>query len=55
LWAGIVQRMLALNACIWHNWMIGAPVKRSPIARPRALFGHSLLPLVRCRQGMGFS
>ena len=22
----------ALNACIWHNWMIGAPVKRSLIA-----------------------
>jgi hypothetical protein len=29
LWARIVQRLLALNACIWHNWMIGAPVKRS--------------------------
>jgi len=28
----IVQRLLALNACIWHNWMIGAPVKRSFIA-----------------------
>jgi hypothetical protein len=32
LWARIVQRLLALNACIWHNWMIGAPVKRSLIA-----------------------
>jgi len=32
LWACIVQRLLALNACIWHNWMIGAPVKRSLIA-----------------------
>jgi hypothetical protein len=21
-----------LNACIWHNWMIGAPVKRSLVA-----------------------
>jgi hypothetical protein len=29
LWARIVQRLLALNACIWHNWLIGAPVKRS--------------------------
>ena len=29
LWARIVQRLLALNACIWHNWQIGAPVKRS--------------------------
>ena len=29
LWARIVQRLLALNAVIWHNWMIGAPVKRS--------------------------
>jgi hypothetical protein len=32
LWARIVQRLLALNAAIWHNWMIGAPVKRSLIA-----------------------
>jgi hypothetical protein len=32
LWTRIVQRLLALNACIWHNWMIGAPVKRSLIA-----------------------
>ncbi len=29
LWARIIQRLLALNACIWHNWLIGAPVKRS--------------------------
>jgi len=28
----IVQRLLALNAAIWHNWAIGAPVKRSLIA-----------------------
>jgi hypothetical protein len=32
LWARILQRLLALNACIWHNWIIGAPVKRSLIA-----------------------
>jgi hypothetical protein len=32
LWARILQRLLALNAVIWHNWMIGAPVKRSLIA-----------------------
>jgi Transposase DDE domain len=32
LWARIVQRLLALNAVIWHNWQIGAPVKRSLIA-----------------------
>ena len=32
LWARIVQRLLALNASIWHNWLIGAPVKRSLIA-----------------------
>jgi hypothetical protein len=32
LWARIVQRLLALNACIWHNWLIDAPVKRSLIA-----------------------
>jgi hypothetical protein len=29
LWARIIQRLLALNARIWHNRQIGAPVKRS--------------------------
>ena len=32
LWTRIVQRLLTLNAVIWHNWTIGAPVKRSLIA-----------------------
>jgi hypothetical protein len=32
LWARIVQRLLALNAAIRHNWQIGAPIKRSLIA-----------------------
>jgi hypothetical protein len=32
LWARVVQRLLALNAAIWHNWAIGATVKRSLIA-----------------------
>jgi hypothetical protein len=32
LWTRIVQRLLALNTVIWHNWTIGAPVKRSLIA-----------------------
>ena len=32
LWARIVQRLLALNAAIWFNWQIGAPVRRSLIA-----------------------
>jgi Transposase DDE domain len=32
LWARIIQRLLALNAVIWHNWIVGAPVKRSLIA-----------------------
>jgi hypothetical protein len=32
LWTRIIQRLLALNACIWHNWQTGAPVKRSLIA-----------------------
>jgi hypothetical protein len=32
LWTRVVQRLLALNAAIWFNWMIGAPVKRSLIA-----------------------
>jgi hypothetical protein len=30
--ARVVQRLLALNAAIWHNWQIGASVKRSLIA-----------------------
>ncbi|AQZ61986.1 hypothetical protein BKM31_45555 [[Actinomadura] parvosata subsp. kistnae] len=29
LWARISQRVLALNAAIWHNWNTDAPVKRS--------------------------
>jgi Transposase DDE domain len=32
LWARIILRLLALNAVIWFNWIIGAPVKRSLIA-----------------------
>jgi hypothetical protein len=32
LLARVLQRLLALNACIWHNWQIGARVKRSLIA-----------------------
>ncbi|QVQ52809.1 transposase [Spiractinospora alimapuensis] len=32
LWARVCQRILALNAAIWHNWLIDAPVKRSLIA-----------------------
>jgi hypothetical protein len=32
LWARVLQRLTALNAVIWHNWAIGAPVKRSLIA-----------------------
>jgi hypothetical protein len=32
LWARTVQRLLALNAVIWFNWQIGAPIKRSLIA-----------------------
>jgi hypothetical protein len=29
LWARVVQRLLALNAAIWHNWATGAAIKRS--------------------------
>jgi hypothetical protein len=32
VWARVLQRRLALNAAIWHNWNIGAPVKRSLVA-----------------------
>jgi len=28
----VAQRLLALAACIWWNWQIGAPVKRSLVA-----------------------
>jgi len=31
----ILQRLLALNTAIWHNWATGAPIKRSLIA-----YGH---------------
>lgn len=31
-YARIAQRLLALAACIWHNWRISAPDKRSLIA-----------------------
>ena len=29
LWARISQRILALDAAIWHNWQTNAPIKRS--------------------------
>jgi hypothetical protein len=32
LWARVVQRLPALNAVTWFNWVIGAPVKRPLIA-----------------------
>jgi hypothetical protein len=32
LWARVVRRLLALNAAIWFNWQLGAPIKRSLIA-----------------------
>ncbi|WP_034263273.1 IS982 family transposase [Actinospica robiniae] len=32
LFARVVQRILALNAAVWHNWSTGAHVKRSLIA-----------------------
>lgn len=32
LWTRVVQRLLALNVAIWHNWTIGTRVKRSLIA-----------------------
>jgi hypothetical protein len=30
--ARIVQRPLALNTAIWHNWIVGAPVKCTLVA-----------------------
>ena len=32
LWTRISQRILALNAAIWHNWQTNTPTKRSLIA-----------------------
>lgn len=32
VFARVAQRLLALTAAIWHNWILGAPVKRSLIA-----------------------
>ncbi|MGK5551184.1 hypothetical protein ACSNOI_06175 [Actinomadura kijaniata] len=29
LWARISQRIVALNAAIWHNWLTDQPIKRS--------------------------
>lgn len=29
LFARVVQRILALNAAVWHNWIAGEPIKRS--------------------------
>jgi transposase len=28
----VAQRLLALTAGVWHNWLIGAPIKRSLVA-----------------------
>ena len=28
--ACIVKRLLALNACTWHNWLIGGPRQALP-------------------------
>ncbi|WP_067818851.1 hypothetical protein [Actinomadura kijaniata] len=32
LWTRISQRIVALNAAIWHNWLTNQPIKRSLIA-----------------------
>jgi Transposase DDE domain len=32
VYARVAQRLLALNAVIWHNWLIDAPAKRSLVA-----------------------
>jgi len=32
LFARVIQRLLALNAGVWHNWQTGAERKRSLIA-----------------------
>ena len=32
LYAGITQRLLAMAACIWHNWATDTPARRSLIS-----------------------
>ena len=32
VFARVAQRVLAMAACIWHNWATGEPAKRSLIA-----------------------
>ncbi|CAL9575891.1 hypothetical protein SUDANB121_04961 [Nocardiopsis dassonvillei] len=32
LWARVRRRIAALDAAIWHNRLVGAPVKRSLVA-----------------------
>ena len=40
LWTRVVQRLLALNAVVWFNWQIDAPVKRSLIAYDHSQPSH---------------
>jgi hypothetical protein len=35
LYARITQRLLAMAACIWHNWATAEPARRSLIAYDR--------------------
>jgi hypothetical protein len=39
--ARILQRLLALNACIWHHWLIGAGQALPDRLRPRVNCPHS--------------
>jgi hypothetical protein len=32
VWIRVAQRLLALASCVWFNWQLGAPVKRSLVA-----------------------
>ena len=32
VFARVAQRLVALTAAIWHNWLVGAPRKRSLVA-----------------------
>jgi hypothetical protein len=34
LWARVVQRLLALQAVIWFNWQIGAPIRERLTGAP---------------------
>ncbi|MEU6259742.1 hypothetical protein [Streptomyces sp. NPDC047043] len=50
LWARVLQRLLVLNAAIWHNWACGAERKRSLIHYDHPTPPHPTDQRVRAHQ-----